>query len=64
MFDWVLNMPLLPVKSKKEIILHEKLKTLSPLFMDRAQLSQGYRATKRRQVYFLPLSPQEFLVLI
>ena len=24
MFDWVLNMPLLPVK-KKEIILHEKL---------------------------------------
>ena len=30
--------------------------------MDGVQLSQGYRATKT--VYFLPVSPQEFLVLI
>ena len=30
--------------------------------MDGVQLSQGYRATKT--VYFLPLSPQEVLVLI
>ena len=33
------------------------------LFMDGFQLSQGNRATTWR-VYFLPLSPQEFLVLI
>ena len=38
MFDRVLNTCLLPVK----------LETLWPLFMDRVQLSQGYRTTKRR----------------
>ena len=63
MFDWILNMPLLPVKNK-EIILYEKLKTLWSLFMDGIQLSQGYRATLKRQFYFLPLIPEEFLVLI
>ena len=51
MFDWILNMPLLPVKNK-EIILYEKLKTLWSLFMDGIQLSQGYRATLKRQFYF------------
>ena len=25
MFDWVLNTPLLPVKNKRKMILHEKL---------------------------------------
>ena len=38
-------------------------KTLWPLFMDVVQLSLGYRATTRT-VYFLPLNPEEFLVLI
>ena len=51
-------MPLLPVKSKKEIILYEKLKTLWPLFMDGVQLSQGYRATKRRQFTFYHSVPR------
>ena len=32
--------------------------------MDGVQLSQGYRATTRRQFTFLPLNPQEYLVLI
>ena len=80
MLDWFLNTLLLPAKNKEKIILYEDLKTLCLLFMDGVQLSQGYRATARRQFafyhsslgvsgthlinYFLPLSPQEFLVLI
>ena len=38
-------------------------KTLWPLFMDRAQLPQGYSHFEQA-VYFLPLSSQKFLVLI
>ena len=50
MFDWVLNMPLFPVKNKKRNYLARK--TLRPLFMDEIQLSQDYRATKREQFTF------------
>ena len=41
----------------------KKKKTLWPLFINRVELSQDYRATMRRH-YFSPLSPQEVLVLI
>ena len=43
--------------------LKKKTTTLSTLLMDEAQMSHGYRVIRRR-VFFLPLSPQEFLVLI
>ena len=59
---WVLKMPLLPVKNKETNYLYVKLKTLS-LFMEGVQLSQGCTTTTRT-VNFLPVSPQEFLVLI
>ena len=39
------------------------VRVLWPLFMDGVQLSQGCRATMRRQFNFLPFSSQEFLVL-
>ena len=42
---------------KKQIILYQKLKTLWPLFLDGVQLSQGYRATVRRQLLFTAQSP-------
>ena len=41
MFNWVLNMPLFPVKNKERNYL--AWNTLWPLFMDGVQLSQGYR---------------------
>ena len=40
-----------------------KTTTLWPLFMDRVQLPQGYSHFEEA-VYFLPFSPQKFLVLI
>ena len=52
MFNWVLNTSLLRVKNKKTDYLTCKLKTLLLLFMDGVQLSQGYRATARRQFTF------------
>ena len=56
MFDWLLNTPLLPV-IKKQIILYEKYKTLWPLFMNGVQISQGYRATARKQfTFYQPVS--------
>ena len=58
MFDWILNMPLLPVKNKGKIILYEKLKNLRPLFMDGVQLAQAYRATPRRQFTFYHSVPR------
>ena len=40
-------------------------KLYGSFFIDRVQLSPGCKATTRKQtVYFLPLSPQKFLVLI
>ena len=36
---------------------------MMPLFMDWAQLSQGYRAITRKKFTFLPLSPQGFLTV-
>ena len=41
----------------------KKLKTLWPLFMDRVQLPQC-KSHFKEAVYFLPLSPLKFLVLI
>ena len=37
--------------------------TLWPLFIDGVKLPQGYRATTMR-LHYLPVSPQEYLVLI
>ena len=39
-------------------IFHRFLKTLWPLFMDWVQLSQGYRATLRKQLIFYHKSPE------
>ena len=49
MFDSVLNMPLCKELRNKS---YDKFKTLWPQFMDGTQLSQGYRATVRRQFAF------------
>ena len=40
--------------------LKKTFKTLWPLFMDAVQLSQGYRATTRRQFTFYHLVPRSF----
>ena len=60
MFGLVVNMPLLPVRIKKQIILYEKLKTVWPLFINAVQLSQGYRCTTRRQVTFYHSLPRSY----
>ena len=60
MFGLVVNMPLLPVRIKKQINLYEKLKTVSPLFINAVQLSQGYRGTTRRQVTFYRSLPRSY----
>ena len=58
MFGLVVNIPLLPVRIKKQIILYEKLKTVWPLFISAVQLSQGYRGTTRRQFTFYHSLPR------
>ena len=49
MFDWILNMPQLPVKNKERNYL--AWKTWFHV-MDGVQLFQGYLAAKRRQFTF------------
>ena len=60
MLDWFLNTLLLPAKNKEKIILYENLKALWVLFMDGVQLSEGYRATARRQFAFYHSVPRSF----
>ena len=43
---------------KKQNISYKKLKTLRPLFINGVQLSQGYRATARRQFTFYHSVPR------
>ena len=49
------------MSSDKILWVHKK-QTLWHLFMDKAHLPKGYRATTR--IEFLPLNPQKFPVLI
>ena len=63
MFNWVLNTPLLPVKDKETNDL-KKLKTSLAPFYEWDSTVSKIQSHYEEAVYFLPLSLQEFLVLI
>ena len=58
--DWVLNTPLLPVNNK---LYMENLK-LYGLFLTPCSTVSRVQSHYKDIVYFLPLSPYEFLVVI
>ena len=60
MFDWILNMPLLPVNNKETN--YRIWKTLWSLFMNGVQLSQGYRTTTRKHITQSPEVPGTHLI--
>ena len=52
MFNWLLNMPLLPVKNREINYLIGKLKILWPLFMDGVQLTKAYSTVSRQFTFY------------
>ena len=64
MFNWVLYTSLLPVKYKEQMVLYEKLKKFMAPFYGWGSTVSRLQSHYEETVYFLPLSPQEFLVLI
>ena len=64
MFDWILNMPLLPVKNKETNYLIWKTQNFMAPFYGWDSTVSRLLSHYEETVHFLPLTTLEFLLLI